>query len=112
MHQTQEATKSHWRILVEVKSTHFKSPISDAKKCSCLIGTGPDHCQKYIVNPPGQGARLPTIGGKILLEGQIPKGRGEANRNKTMITETTNLKVGDLVSPLPEFQESLLFLPF
>lgn len=97
--------------MVEFKSTHFKSHISDTKKKKSLWlnGTEPNSGSIYHVKEHGPLEQ----GGEVLLERQTQKGRGEENRNRAISAETANLKFGGhLVYPLPESQESLLSSPF
>lgn len=102
-----EANKSHWKIMVECKSTHSKSQISDVKKkkkkraltnWDSITAT----LRNVLLNPPRQATWLAT-GGTVLLEKQRKKGRGEENWNKETVIKTVNFKFGGhLIYPLLE----------
>ena len=66
-----ETNKSHWKIMVEFKSTHSKSQISDVKKKKALTNwdTITATLRSVLLNPPLQAMWLARAG-TVLLEKQ------------------------------------------
>lgn len=91
MHQTQEANKSHWEIMVEFKSMHSKSQVSYIGKMALVNWDRiPATGRSVLVSLSCQDRWLPRPGGAGFLEKQRVKGRGEENWNKETLIKMAN----------------------